>query len=268
MSWRAASGFAAGEWLKVLVNGHVEWSGQPPDVFPSEPETLIFTAPPEGIVDLTFAGWQPDGGGAGASTLETVFVDDIALTRAHINTVYIFGGVGCDASGCNAFHSLNDLWWYSDDVFRLVEGSLGANEVGRYPTTAGTGMLPVPMEMIWPGSRSLATGWFDPVANTGVIFGGKGCDGQECASYSYLNDLWSFNAVYLAGQNETANSSIFQTEFLGGSLTRNANGLFPRQGQGQGQGQHDVVPWPGGRESPAAWVDVHGNAYLFGGSGK
>lgn len=254
VSWRAASGFAEGEWLRVLINGRVEWSGQPPDQFLSEPETLVFTAPPEGFVDLAFAGWHSDE--SAGEALQAVFVDDVELTRAHLDTVYIFGGVGCDTSSCHAFHSLNDLWWYVDDTFRFVQGSLGANEIGRYPVSVALNSNP---PTIWPGSRSLASGWYDPVANTGVIFGGKGCDALECASYSYLNDLWTFDSVYVA-EYEAANSSIFRTQYLGGSLSCNANGNYPRIGQ-------QTDPWPGARESPAVWVDNGGNAYIFGGSG-
>eukprot|EP01043_Picozoa_sp_COSAG02_P043926 COSAG02_NODE_3868_length_6119_cov_4.342857_1_plen_884_part_00 len=263
VSWRAASGFAEGEWLHVLVNNRVMWSGQPPDQFSSEPAMLVFTAPIESFVDLTFAGGNPHYlGSEAAGSLAAVFLDDVELTRAHKDTVYVFGGVGCDAFSCHAFHKLNDLWWYADDAFHFVQGSLGANEIGRYPGTLGTGTTS--QQYIWPGSRSVASGWYDPVTNQGVIFGGKGCDAVECASYSYLNDLWTFDSVYLAGQLQAsdATSSILHVEFLGGSLVRNSDGQFLHEDD-----VHQDDLWPGARESPATWVDSGGNAYIFGGSG-
>lgn len=182
-----------------------------------------------------------------------------AFWQAQHDSVYMFGGVGCDAFSCHAFHSLNDLWWYADDAFHFIQGSLRANEVGRYPGTLGTSATS--HQFIWPGSRSAASGWYDPVAKTGVIFGGKGCDAVECASYSYLNDLWAFEYLEQP-QTSHANSSTLQAEFLGGSLSCNSDGNFPDEG-----GQQHEPPWPGARESPATWVDSDGNAYIFGGSG-
>ena len=241
VSFRAASGFADGEWLRVLVDGSVKWSAQPADNFRTE--EMVFTAPRAGAVDLSFAGVKVAGP---ALVLDAVFIDDIVLKRAHRDTGFVFGGVGCAETSCNAFNQLSDLWWYTDGgTFYFVAGSVAANEVGHYLGPAE----------LWPGSRSSAAAWYDPVRRRGMVFGGRGCDSERCASYSYLNDLWSLTPVYMPGSDEP-NATVIGTEFCGGSHVRNADGVYGGE-----------MPWPGARESPASWGDAEGNAYIFGGQG-
>ena len=97
-----------------------------------------------------------------------------------------------------------------------------------------------------PGARVTATAWSDAAGNF-WLFGGYGYD--QSGNLDDLNDLWKYNP-----------SSGLWT-WMGGSTQAAASGNFGSIGV--------AAPGnlPGAREQPAAWTDVAGNLWLFGGYG-
>ena len=158
-------------------------------------------------------------------------------------TLWVFGGKGCDSvvvanplDHCSNV-LLNDLWKYSGGVWTWVSGSSTGNQAGSYGVqgTAAAGNV--------PPSRQAAAAWIDN-SNNFWMFGGftSGTNG--------FNDLWKFNT--------TTN----QWTWINGST-----GAVSTVGSYGTQGVAAASNVPGARWLSAAWSDVHGNLWLFGGEG-
>ncbi len=161
-------------------------------------------------------------------------------TWSDANNLYLFGGRGFGASGTSGY--LNDFWSYniSTNNWTWISGSQSVFVNGTYGTqgVASTNNI--------PGGRAYSAAWSDNNGNF-YLFGGLGLGAS--GTQSYLNDLWKYNTgsnawTWLHGSNATGSSGHYG--FRGISSTT-------------------VVP--GARYGPAAWSDMQGNLWLFGGQG-
>lgn len=186
-----------------------------------------------GVQGTAAAGNQPGGRWGASARLDAS------------GTFWLFGGFGCDSTvapnpldHCSNL-LLNDLWKYSGGLWTWVSGSNtgGPGAVGSYGTqgTAAAGNEP-------PG-RQASVAWID---NLGIfwMFGGftSGTNG--------FNDLWKFDPV--AKQWTWINGSMGATSTPGNYGT---------------QGIAAATNVPGARWLSAAWSDIHGNLWIFGGQG-
>jgi hypothetical protein len=153
--------------------------------------------------------------------------------------VWLFGGFGCDSTGPNCSNLLlNDLWKYSGGQWTWVDGSITGNSAGSYGTQGSTAATNQ------PPSRQASVAWIDNTGNF-WMFGGftSGTNG--------FNDLWKFDTV-----------TTKQWTWVSGSKgATNTPGNFGTQGIAA------ATNVPGARWLSAAWSDVHGNLWLFGGQG-
>jgi len=152
--------------------------------------------------------------------------------------VWLFGGFGCDSTGPGCSNLLlNDLWKYSGGQWTWVSGAKTGNQAGTYGTqgTAAAGNVP-------PG-RQASVAWVDNIGNF-WMFGGftSGTNG--------FNDLWKFDPV------------ATQWTWVSGS-----KGATSTPGNYGTQGIAASTNVPGARWISAAWSDIHGNLWLFGGQG-
>jgi hypothetical protein len=152
--------------------------------------------------------------------------------------VWVFGGFGCDSTGPGCSNLLlNDLWKYTGGQWTWVSGAKTGNQAGTYGTqgTAAAGNVP-------PG-RQASVAWIDKIGNF-WMFGGftSGTNG--------FNDLWKFDPV------------ATQWTWVSGS-----KGATSTPGNYGTQGIAASTNVPGARWIPAAWSDIHGNLWLFGGQG-
>ncbi len=152
--------------------------------------------------------------------------------------VWLFGGFGCDSTGPGCSNLLlNDLWKYSGGQWTWVSGAKTGNQAGAYGTqgTAAPGNVP-------PG-RQASVAWIDKIGNFWT-FGGftSGTNG--------FNDLWKFDPV------------SNQWTWVSGS-----KGATSTPGNYGTKGIAASTNVPGARWIPAAWSDIHGNLWLFGGQG-
>ncbi|HEX4049499.1 MAG TPA: kelch repeat-containing protein [Steroidobacteraceae bacterium] len=154
--------------------------------------------------------------------------------------LWLFGGDSVAAGGAQQF---NDLWEYqpSSSQWTWIGGSSSAGNAGNYGTlgVAAAGNL--------PPARTNATSWMD---GSGVfwLFGGAQlkADGSLAA---VLDDLWSFSP------------STGMWTWVSGSSAPNAVGVYGTEGTSA------AGNLPGSRLGASAWVDAHGNFWLFGGEG-
>jgi len=161
-----------------------------------------------------------------------------ARRDAASGNVWLFGGFGCDSTGPGCSNLLlNDLWKFSGGQWTWVSGAKTGGQAGTYGTvgTAAAGNVP-------PG-RQASVAWIDNLGNF-WMFGGftSGTNG--------FNDLWKFDPV--AKQWTWASGSKGATSTPGNYGT---------------QGLAASTNVPGARWIPAAWSDIHGNLWLFGGQG-
>jgi N-acetylneuraminic acid mutarotase len=100
-------------------------------------------------------------------------------------SVWLFGGVGYDASG--TVGNLNDLWRYdpTDNEWTWIGGGHSDNASGVYGTQGTASVNNV------PGGRNSINSWIDSSGDL-WLFGGNGYD--STGKLSYLNDLWEFNS--------------------------------------------------------------------------
>jgi N-acetylneuraminic acid mutarotase len=156
--------------------------------------------------------------------------------------LWLFGGEGLDSNA--NFGILNDLWRFSNGEWTWVSGSNTINQFGAYGTIGTPGPANI------PGARTNATTWVDATGNL-WLFGGFGNDvnGLVCQQdlVCLLNDLWKY--------------SNGEWTWMGGSDVANQYGIYGTQGTAS-QGN-----FPGARQDAAAWVDMSGNVWLFGGHG-
>ncbi len=132
-----------------------------------------------------------------------------------------------------------------ENTWAWIAGSKTANQPGAYGSQgiATTGHA--------PGARQDAALWADSAGNI-WMFGGLGND--AASTVGYLNDLW----VYDTGAQ--------QWTWVSGSDS------VPSKGGGDpgiygALGQAAAANTPGGRTQAAAWTDLAGNLWLFGGLG-
>jgi hypothetical protein len=152
--------------------------------------------------------------------------------------VWLFGGFGCDSTGPGCSNLLlNDLWKYSGGQWTWVSGANTGNQAGTYGTqgTAAAGNV--------PPARQASAGWVDNSGNF-WMFGGftSGTNG--------FNDLWKYDPV--------AKEWTWMNGSKGATSTPGNYGL---------QGIAASTNVPGARWLSAAWMDTHGNLWLFGGEG-
>lgn len=151
--------------------------------------------------------------------------------------VWVFGGFGYDSAGTLGL--LNDLWKYntSTSTWTWVAGSNLANITGSY------GSLGVPNGTSnFPGGRETSMAWVDNSGNF-WLFGGYGLD--SAGNPSGLNDLWEFRSnawTWVNGANVVNEKGVYGTQGVAASTNV-----------------------PGARWNSAAWTDLHGNLWLFGG---
>jgi hypothetical protein len=132
---------------------------------------------------------------------------------------------------------LNDLWKYSGGVWTWESGSNSGNQAGNYGTLGTAASSNV------PPSRQASAAWIDNQGNF-WMFGGftSGTNG--------FNDLWKYDPI--------AN----QWTWISGS-----KGAVSTVGNYGKQGIAAPTNVPGARWLSAAWSDIHGNLWLFGGEG-
>ncbi|MHB1939103.1 MAG: Kelch repeat-containing protein [Acidobacteriaceae bacterium] len=164
--------------------------------------------------------------------------------------LWVFGGQGQDSTGTNGF--LNDFWeFYTSTVqWKWVAGSktVGAANGGQ----AGVyGTLGTAAAANLPGGRTGENNVTDKSGNF-WLFGGNGYDAADVLGF--LNDLWMFNPT-----------TKMWTWISGSNSVRATNG--GQSGVYGTQGVAAPANVPGGRTSPASWIDSNGNFWLFGGVG-
>ena len=148
--------------------------------------------------------------------------------------LWLFGGEGYDSNGTLGL--LSDLWTYngSGNTWTFVSGSKLANQAGVYNNPGSNA----------PGGRQESVSWLDSSGNF-WLFGGFDLDstGQPAA----LNDLWEYSAgvwTWVSGADTQNQTAVYGT--LGTAASGNV---------------------PGARWGAAAWTDLSGRLWLFGGQG-
>ena len=180
--------------------------------------------------------------------------------------LWLFGGMGLDASSDGSGGYLNDVWQFvpAKGEWAWMGGSSTVpkylyNPVGQ-PGVYGT--LQTLAADNTPGGRTGAVGWAD--SHGGLwLFGGYGSD--AAGTWGYLNDLWEFNPSigeweWMSGSGEVPTDCPYDDNngFTGYCGSPGVYGMFQTPAFGN---------TPGGRESSAAWTDKNGNFWLMGGSG-
>ncbi len=188
---------------------------------------------PNAIGGYGTQGSASSGNVPGARAAATAWIDASG-------NLWLLGGYGLDQQGATG--ELNDLWRYSpsDNAWTWMGGAPMQGSRGTYgtPALAAAGNT--------PGARVTATAWSDAAGNF-WLFGGYGYD--QSGNLDDLNDLWKYSP-----------SSGLWT-WMGGSTQAAASGNFGSIGVAAPGNR------PGAREQPAAWTDVAGNLWLFGGYG-
>ena len=144
---------------------------------------------------------------------------------------WIFGGYGHDSAG--NWGDLNDLWKFSPSAgtWTWISGGKTQGKPGTYGATTGTTGT--------PGCRGWSASWIDS-AGKFWLFGGYGYD--SAGNYGDLSDLWKFDPATTTWTWVSGSNTINQSVSYGGATAT-----------------------PGGRNSPAFWIDSAGNFWLFGG---
>jgi N-acetylneuraminic acid mutarotase len=152
--------------------------------------------------------------------------------------IWLFGGFGYDSTG--ALGLLNDLWNYdiATNQWTWISGSNTVNQTGNYGIQGTAAASNV------PGARQASMVWIDGSGNF-WLFGGFDLDSK--GNPDALNDLWEFKAG--------------QWTWMSGANVVNQTGVYGTQGVAA------ATNVPGARWSSAAWSDVSGNLWLFGGEG-
>lgn len=154
--------------------------------------------------------------------------------------VWLFGGFGYDGTANTPPGLLNDLWKFnvSSGQWTWVSGSNLTNQNGNY------GAQGTPSASNVPGGRQAAISWLDLSGNF-WLFGGYNLSGtNQPASF---NDLWRFSGGVWT--------------WMSGASAVNQIGTFGQQGVSAASNL------PGSRWGAAAWTDLSGNLWLFGGQG-
>jgi len=160
-----------------------------------------------------------------------------AISWVEGNNLWLFGGVGIDASG-NA-GNLNDLWKFDGSNWTWMNGATTNGSSGNYGTAGSAAASNV------PGARRYGVSWKDSSGNF-WMFGGSGYDAT--GNNGGLNDLWKYDPVvghwaWMSGTNATDQPGTYGT--LGVSDPDNV---------------------PGARDIAVAWTNISG-LWMFGGQG-
>jgi hypothetical protein len=165
--------------------------------------------------------------------------------------LWLFGGISVIPSsnaGYGEPASLNDLWEYSNGMWRWMAGTPNSeNPYGTY------GVSGVPASGNTPGARSGAAAWTDAAGNLWLFGGnGNGTSAAACAGASFcvMNDFWEFSP------------SLNEWAWMGGPDRANQPGVFGTEGVAASGN----IPPP--RNSAVTWTDPSGNFWLFGGIGS
>jgi PKD repeat protein len=153
---------------------------------------------------------------------------------------WLFGGSGYTTSAYGQGF-LSDLWKYDHltNVWTLVKGDLSTNSNGSF------GIQGVAAPSNRPSARSYSATWLDDGGNL-WLFGGSGIGSS---SNGYLSDLWKFDIT-------TSNWT-----WMKGSNNANQFGSYGTKGV------NHPSNLPGSRFGSYAWIDAHGDFWLFGGVG-
>jgi hypothetical protein len=204
------------------------------DLWTFNPSTLTWTFVSAGP---TVNGAYGTKGTAGPNNFPGARWGATARRDPTTGTVWMFGGFGFDGSSA-APGLLNDLWTFNGTQWTWISGSKLTNQSGV------NGTLGVPALTNVPGGREEPVSWID---NTGNFWMFGGFDLSPQNQPNAFNDLW---------------------EFSGGQWTWQSGANFVNQTATYGnQGVAAAGNVPGARWNPAAWSDVHGNFWLFGGVG-
>ncbi len=155
--------------------------------------------------------------------------------------VWIFGGTGYALT--TSFGALNDLWMFnpSAGTWTWVNGDNTKDAPGIYGTSG------IAAATNKPGARHGAVVWKD--GNDVVyLFGGSGYGSGS--GFGNLNDFWK------------RDPSSAQWTWIGGSAAINQKGTYGIKGHSA------AANVPGARNSAAAWTDMGGNFWIFGGNGN
>src|SRR5467141_174353 len=152
--------------------------------------------------------------------------------------VWLFGGFGYDSAGTTGL--LNDLWTYdiATNQWTWISGSNTVNQTGNYGTLGNAAATNV------PGARQASTSFID-LSGKFWLFGGFDLDSK--GNPAALNDLWQFKAGVWT--------------WMSCANVANPTGVYGTQGVAA------ATNVPGARWSSAAWTDLSGNFWIFGGEG-
>src|SRR5688572_22196681 len=231
--------YEGGEWLDLQGNFWI-FGGQNTggsvfnDLWKYDPLTNMWT-------------WMKGSSTTGApGVYGTISVPNIANTpgaRDHASATcvdaqgnfWLFGG-----KGITGFMH-NDLWKYepATNMWTWMSGTQLTSQPGIYGTQG------VPSTANLPGSRCETDAmWADASGNI-WLFGGNGFDAS--GSQGFLNDMWRYNPTtnewtWMKGGNAVAQTGVYGT-----------------------QGVPAPANVPGSRMAYAAWKDLSGNFWIFGG---
>ena len=218
---------------KMLLNGFTETPVNRNDLWTLNRSTLAWT---------WMGGSQDDDSPGRFETRGIASTTALPPARSGMSSwvdaagnLWIFGGVGSGAV------YWSDLWKFTPATrqWTWVAGP-------RQPDQPGThGTLGLASEGNAPGGRSAAFAWRDNQGRL-CLYGGGGRDAN--GAIGLLSDLWCF---------DTATS---RWTWLAGSSLVNAPPVFGERGT-EAPGNT-----PGGRLSPAVWLDDKGRPWLYGGS--
>jgi N-acetylneuraminic acid mutarotase len=173
--------------------------------------------------------------------------------------LWLFGGFGSGA-GPNAsdLGFLNDLWMYnpSTNLWTWEGGATNPSTVAYTEVPGVYGTQGTPSTSNIPGARYNASFAVDSRGNF-WLFGGVG--GDSAGNQAGLNDLWMFNPSTGAWTWVSGSSVVLAAATNPGSGTP---GLYGTKGTASSGSV------PGSRQSSAAWMDLSGNLWLFGGAGE
>jgi hypothetical protein len=158
--------------------------------------------------------------------------------------LWLFGGAGYDSAG--NLGVLNDLWEFKPSLkqWAWIGGSSTLPTEGFEPGVYGN--LGSPSSANIPGSRSEAVYWTDGSGKF-WLFGGYLIDRFT------FSDLWTFDPVaaewtWMGGSSATPNLNDFGDAGVYGQL-----------------GVPGATNGPGALRDGSSWVDLEGNAWIYGG---
>lgn len=182
---------------------------------------------------------------------------------------WLYGGENSNDLFC-------DLWVYNpdNDQWAWMSGTENENELPEYEE------IGVPTGSGHPGSRTLASGWVDPVGDL-WLFGGRGYGGNSGSNslnniwkYSISNNSWTFvkgdastNPAPVYGDKEVPHSDNKPGGTRNASSWRDPNGIFWYFGGRSDDGLLNQVwsfsPCQGGNISPASAAICEGSTQVL-----